>query len=100
MSMLVMCIRKVLMVVGQRLVPMAVGMRFGGSEALASMLMMRVVHMPVSMFDHFVRVLVPVSLAHMQPDTPTHQQARQKQRTSHRLAQPEQRQERTEKRRD
>ena len=75
MPMPVMQVGQVWVPVRQRLVPVAVAVRFGSFFATVQMLMMRVMHVQVLVLQRFMAVFVLMLLGQCQPGRHHHQQA-------------------------
>ena len=87
MPMPVMQVWQVWMPVRQRLVPVAVAVRFGSLVTPVRMLMMFVMHMQVLVLQRFMAVFVFMLLGQCQPGRHHHQQARDQEADGQHLAQ-------------
>lgn len=81
-------LRKMLVTVRQRLVPMQMTMRLAASTGgFVGMLMVFIVNMLVAMFNHLMGMQMLVLLGQVQPDANAHHQSRKDQCRRQRLAQ-------------
>lgn len=87
MTMLVVQIRPMWVGVGQRLVPMRMGMWLTGWVIWSMLvLVMRVMDVAVRMFQFIMYVLVNMALGKMKPLADSHQKTRNQERSRHRRA--------------
>ena len=93
-------VRVVRMPVPKRFMPVPVRMRLHHRSFVSVVMMMRIVEMAVLVLDCLVQVFMGMPFGQMQPDAERHQQTRDDQLRSDRLAQEANRDDRAKERRD